>query len=268
MIDPDNVSVKFIFGEGNIIEGSYKLDYIPLNERRNFRCVVQYRLMEPNKQASKASILVRWNETNSLPVIGWDGGDPRFFQNETFDLSQFCTSREHALKVARYLLSIRRRITHVVNFKTLPDRLGLGPGDIIRINTQNFQVNTARMAVARASDGKLLTPTPLDDGEYEVALYDAKQGQVITTTVEIIGNVLQQQEYWGAVFASIVPGRQNLLYQIEEIGIGEDGLVDITASHYPVRAKPTQGQVLQSIVTLDVLDSDPADPLFYYSTDT
>ena len=70
-----------------------------------------------NKLPEEKTAVVRWNEGNSsnYPI-------------ESFDMTDYCCSEAHAVQAAKYLLSIRRRITHTVTFKTTPEGMNLAPG--------------------------------------------------------------------------------------------------------------------------------------------
>ena len=108
-IDPFAVNVQGFFNEHNILEGSYTLNYLDVSERNDFKAVVKYRNMITNLSPTTRTVMVRWND------VAFDKSPM-----EEIDLSSFCTSRDHALMVARFLLSIRRRIDHSVQFKTDP----------------------------------------------------------------------------------------------------------------------------------------------------
>ena len=52
---------------------------------------------------------------------------------ELFDMTQFCTSREQAIKFAKFALRLRQTVDHSIQFETTPDAAhSLKPGDYIR----------------------------------------------------------------------------------------------------------------------------------------
>ena len=52
---------------------------------------------------------------------------------ELFDMTQFCTSREQAIKFAKFALRLRQTVDHSIQFETTPDAAhNLKPGDYIR----------------------------------------------------------------------------------------------------------------------------------------
>ena len=127
------VKVKQLFTSGNILEGSYQLEYLPAEERKAFQAAVRYRAERENQLPEEKNIVVRWNEPNSTesPL-------------EQFDLTQFCTSRDHAELVARFFLSIRKQVTHSIKFATTPFGISLAPGDYIRVFTESSPYSAAK----------------------------------------------------------------------------------------------------------------------------
>ena len=51
-------------------------------------------------------------------------------------MTDYCCSEDHAVMAAKYLLSIRDRVTHTVSFQTTPEGLNLAPGQFIKVMTQ------------------------------------------------------------------------------------------------------------------------------------
>jgi len=52
---------------------------------------------------------------------------------EQFDLSDFCTTENHAIRAAKYLLARRKHVTHSVRFSTSLNASNVTPGDIIDV---------------------------------------------------------------------------------------------------------------------------------------
>ena len=49
-------------------------------------------------------------------------------------MTQFCTSRDHAIAFGKFALRIRKEVDHSVSFETTPDAAhSLSPGDYIRL---------------------------------------------------------------------------------------------------------------------------------------
>ena len=97
--------IKQLFTAGNILEDSYKLEYLAAEERQPFKAVVRYR------KDVKTSCLKNVQSTFDLRV-------KRIYRLRLLILTQFCISSEHAQLVARYFLLLRKLITHTVKFST------------------------------------------------------------------------------------------------------------------------------------------------------
>ena len=138
------MSPAAMFTDGNIFAGSFKLTYLPQSERQDFRANMVYRRSKPNTLVEPRSILVQWD---------WDENNDNDPSNnvttvnqEDFDISSFCTRRSHAFAAARYLLSVRRRVDHVVEFKTNPTGLNLSPGDLFALTPKLRRMKTLATA--------------------------------------------------------------------------------------------------------------------------
>ena len=104
------VPVSALFTEGNIIEGSFEVEYLEADQRRDFIAVMRWRDEQVNKLPQEKTVSLRWNRAGSenAPI-------------ESFDMTDYCCSEDHAVMAAKYLLSIRDRVTHTVSFQTTPE---------------------------------------------------------------------------------------------------------------------------------------------------
>lgn len=234
-INPRNLPIAALFSDGNIIEDSFEIDYLDADERRDFRAIVSYREGYKNAFPTTRTIAVRWNESGSTA-----------YPQETFDLSSFCTHKEHALKVARYMLSIRRHVRYVVRFKTTPYGLNLAPGNYIKVFTKVTPYHATRNGVIRASDGAVLSADSLSDGTYSVLAYRPGSESVQTISITISGGRVTNSDNWGIVFTTSNTSLEQNIYMVEQLTLDEDGLVNVVASHVP-----TSGGA--SVVATDVI---------------
>lgn len=228
-IAPTELSIAGLFTDGNIVDDTFELEYLDKDQRRDFRAIVSYRQTRKNAFPTIRTVAVRWNEAQSST-----------YPQETVDLSLFCTHREQALKVARYLLSIRRRIDHMVRFKTTPYGLQLAPGDYIKVVTQVTPYASARNGVINADNGAILSADPLTDGTYSVFAYAPGGGGVETISITVSGGIVTNSAYWGMVYTYTDEVINQNVYMIEELTLDEDGLVNIAASHCPVEGGASQ----------------------------
>jgi hypothetical protein len=231
------VQVQGIFTDGNIIDGSYQLDYLNAEERRDIKAVVTYRRGPKNSLSQERTVTVKWNEpaADTHP-------------QETFDLTLFCTNREQAILVGQYMLSLRRRVTHMVKFKTTPYGMNLAPGQLIRVDTESSPYSATLNGVVGLS-GELLSATPLADGTYQVLAYKQGSEQVETVSLTVANGEVADPTQRGMLFTRQSPVRERNVYLIEELTLDEDGLVDVSASHFPT------DNALKSTIVADMLST-------------
>jgi hypothetical protein len=218
------VPIKGLFTGGNIIEDSFSVEYINSEERDSIQAVMRYRQGVKNQLPEERTLVVRWNEAGSTD-----------HKIESFDLTQFCTSRDHALLAAKYILSVRRRITHTVRFKTTPQGLSLAPGNFIRVVTQANPYNGANNGVV-ADDGTITSITPLANGNYSIIYYQPPATAVATGTLTVSNGATAQSALFGAVFTVSSGSTQNNVYMVEQLTLDEEGMVEIVASEFPTDA--------------------------------
>ena len=228
------ITPQAMFNDGTIVAGSFKLTFLTQQERQDFRANMLYRLSQENTLPETKSILVQWK---------WDQNDDTDLSNnittvnqEDFDMSSFCTRRSHAFAAARYMLSIRRRVDHIIEFKTTPEGAKVAPGDFIRVQTTSSPYEQSRNGVVLA-DGTIHSPSPMPDGTYRSFVYQGgEEDQVQEVQLEVKDGKAVDPTVYGSLFNSPSVARRFGFYQIESIGIEEDGCVMITASHHPVFA--------------------------------
>ena len=56
---------------------------------------------------------------------------------EKIDLSDYCTSQQHAIDVAKWQCRTRRLVTHTVSFKTVPSEAALDLGAVFKTGHGN-----------------------------------------------------------------------------------------------------------------------------------
>ena len=239
-ISLDPITVEQIFTAGNIIENSLQLQYIDISQRTNMRALVTWRVTVQNDLPYQASALMHWSDFDE---------NERNTTEQSFDLSEFCTNREQALRTARFLLSVRRRITKTVSFKTVPDALGVQPGSYIRVITEASTYNSsANGSITDA--GTLVSITTVEDGDYEALLYNPTTQEVTETTITIEDNEVSDSDHHGSLFTLLGGSTDYSVYQIESLNLEEDGLVSISAVEVPTDESGV------SIVAKDVLTPD------------
>jgi len=113
----------FAFTEEHLLPDGFEIEYIPLSERKPICAQILWRQQPENDIG-----LIR---TSEVRFTGEAANGPF----EQYDLSQFCTSEDHAVKVGAYIIAKRKYITHTLRIKVKPDAFNstLVLGDIVRV---------------------------------------------------------------------------------------------------------------------------------------
>jgi hypothetical protein len=117
------VSWVFTFTEQHIIPGSFEITYTPLADRKPFCATVLWRQQDDLGIPVMRTAEVRYTGTAA------DG------PYEQHDLSGFCSTENHAVKVGAYILSKRKHVTHRLQLGVKPDGYNptLAAGDLVRV---------------------------------------------------------------------------------------------------------------------------------------
>jgi hypothetical protein len=227
------IKIQQLFTSGNIIEDSFSVEYLSTEERKNFQAVMRYRQEQRNQFPEERTLVVRWSDL------------PEAATTETFDMVQYCTSRQHAFTVARYFLSLRRRVTHTIRFRTTPYGLNLAPGDYIRVITQASPYNAANNGVVDSALN-ITSVTPLAEGTYTVAYWNASFDDIKTETMTVANGKAIETKYADAIFTLVDASVASNTYMVEQLTLSEEGMVDIAAVEFPTTS------TFNSLIALDV----------------
>jgi hypothetical protein len=128
---------------------------------------------------------------------------------------------------------VRRRVTHTVSFKTTPYGLNLAPGNYIRVATEASPYHAANNGVI-AADGTVTSSGTITDGSYPIFYYDrissdTKEGEMTVADGRVIEPALHD-----TLFTVKYAAASQGVYQVEQLTLDEDGLVEIVAAEHPV----------------------------------
>jgi len=120
------VTWAFTFTEEHVIPESFDIIYTPLADRKPFCAVMLWRQQDDLGIPVMRTTEVRY--TGTAP-------DGPFEQH---DLSGFCSSENHAVKVGAYILSKRNHVTHRLQLGVKPDAFNpsLAAGDLVRVRLE------------------------------------------------------------------------------------------------------------------------------------
>jgi hypothetical protein len=233
-INTGEIEYDHLFTAGNILEDSYKLEFLRSEERRPFKAVMRYRKETRNQLPEEKVVEVtlkndsRTDDLEALP-------------EEQFDLTQFCTSEDHAVMVAKYFLALRRHVTHTISFSTTVHGLELKAGSYIKVVTASSPYSPARTGTV-SSTGVVTSVEELEGNKtYDITYFksgsdDIQDGQM---TINSDGTV-KESEYHDVIF-SIKDERVNQnIYVVEQLTFSQEGTVDIVASEHPCDDEGTE----------------------------
>ena len=216
------VPIAAIFTEGNIIEDTFECTYIRAEERAEFKAVATYRTARTFELPERLSVIVRYAgpDTGRNPI-------------EEFDMADWCTQEQQAITTCKYMLALRKHVTHAVSFKTSPDGLSLKPGDFIRVLTQSNPFIPTNVGTV-GDKGQVNGVEPLADGTYAISYYVQGQSQDVQTgSLTIQNGVVPDSNFHNIVFSTTDTITESGVYFVERLTLDEDCMVEVVASVFP-----------------------------------
>ena len=197
--------------------------------------------------------MVRWAATDDSSSVN---GQMQFDPIESFDLTSFCTSTVHAEKVAKFFLSIRRRVTHTIEFSTVVDDLILAPGDYIKVVTESNPYSAAKNGTVSGS-GVITSASTIAVGNHPVSYYKSGTDEVVdgTMTVDPDGKV-SNSTFHSSVFTIKSTSSSANVYIVEQLTMNEDNTVQISASEFPCEESTLKSLIAEDVVNGSFTISD------------
>ena len=149
---------------------------------------------------------------------------------EQFQMAEWCTQKDQAVLACKYMLALRKHVTHSVTFKTTPDGLGLAPGDYIKVVTQSNPFTDTRIGTV-STTGAITSVEPIENGTYTVQYY--VPGSETVQEGELVIKDNQSTTLKNVVFSWGNATNDSGMYMVEQLTIGEDMLVEIVATSFP-----------------------------------
>ena len=244
-----SVKIDQLFTSGNILEDSFSVEYLRAEDRRPFTAVVRYRGESENKFPEEKAVIVFKKGSKTA-----DGVDN--LPQEHFDFTQFCTSKDHAVKAARYFLAIRELVTHTIKFSTTVFGLNLKAGSFIKVITESNPYSSANNGTIDGS-GNVTSVTPLGDGQYNVLYFSSDGGtDVKDGTMTVSNGKVAESKFHNSVFTLNNKTVSNNIYIVEQLTFSEEGTVDIVASEHPCEEQGGKDDI--SKLALAIVDSGAA----------
>jgi hypothetical protein len=220
------VSISALFTAGNILEGSYKEEFLDYGDStQDLIATVIYRDTESQdvfpRDSSVQVALRNSNESNAI--------------RQTFDISQFVSNKAQAVLYGKLLCNQRRWLRKGIEFKTFPTNSPISPGAYIFVDIG--LVRWQRRASGKVMQGGELN-SPLSDGvingTYSVLLYQSGSNVVSLNSVVVnkgIAPSLANRAGW--MFVLGVPTNRKRVYRTTEVSMDEEGEVTVKAVEHP-----------------------------------
>jgi len=219
------VKIDQLFTAGNILENTYKLEFLRSEERRPFKAVMRYRQETKNKLPEEKVIQVRLPGQHQKHDID-------LLPQEQFDLTQFCTSESHAIQVAKYFLGIRDLVTHTISFSTTMHGLNLRAGSYIKVVTSSSPYKNANNGTINNA-GAVTSVLDMPDGQYLVSYFKAGSNDVEEGIMQVTNSIVADATFHDSVFSIKDETVTQNVYVVEQLTFSQEGTVDIVASEHP-----------------------------------
>jgi len=222
------VPIRGLFNAGNIVPKSFELEVLDANDRAPIQASVKYR-----EERQRSNLTSRGFFAVEKEVLVREADRPSTDPIEKFDLSDYCTSYEHAVDFACFVIRVRRLVDHTIKFKVLPSGImaKLAPGDYIKVAMDYVYYNEIASGAVLAN-GKVTTTRPdlFTDGTWPVIAWDGSDTDPYDTNITITNGTCATT---GILFALRTIMKRSRTYKIDQLSIDEDAVISIEASHHP-----------------------------------
>ena len=238
---PVEVQVSALFTTGNILEGSYKEEFLNYSAATEdlIASVIYREYTGQEIFAKNKSVEVSLKNASSNAV------------RETFDLSQFVTQREQAVMFGKLLCNQRRHIRKGIEFQTFPSEAIVEPGAFIYVDVGLKEWDKYSSGVVMEG-GVLNAPLMGKQNEgtqsFNFLLYDKDKNNEdrseenrtvslsnvsVATSSGISTASSLASNYVGYMFVMGQAKPSKRVYRVTEVGIEEEGEVSVKAIEYP-----------------------------------
>jgi hypothetical protein len=230
------VVVNALFTAGNVLEGSYKEEFIDYGSAvQDLIASVIYRETESQDVFPRnSSVTVSLNDVDDSTAI-----------LQSFDLSQFVTQREQAILFGKLVCNQRRHIRRGIEFKTFPTDTPISPGAYIYVD---IGLNSwDRISSGLIMEGGALN-APLTDGipdsTYSVLIYKGNEQTQSFENVATSGGIAAAlAPYAGYMFVLGAKSDRKRVFRVVEVQMDEEGEITVKAMEHPC---DTSGSLLLS----------------------
>jgi hypothetical protein len=234
-IDNKGIDIKALFTDGNMRD--IKVTFLTPEERKMFKATVIHRDDKRNSNGiggfpEDVARTYAYNPTN-LPASTFISQAEQL-PEEVFDLSNWCTSESHARLFAAIALSMRKEVDHGIVFQTPPSSVfGLFAGDYIRVITE--VTHTSRFNNGSIDEDGLVISRSTISGSINAYVWSpGSLGGIEEKSFSVDSNGANSAGLKNKLFAQVDTTSEDRVYKVESITYGEDGLIQVAASHVPL----------------------------------
>lgn len=233
-----NVTISALFNQGNILEDSYKEEFLDYGEStQDLIATIVYRDQSNNEPFPRnSSVTIKLKDTQESLA-----------SRQSFDLSNFVTNRNQALNYGMLLVQQRRLIRRAVEFKTFPTEAPVAPGSYIYVHMEENQWNDIHSG-AVMDDGSLNIPFASEgiNGTYDTLIYvpgrDVEKKSISYTNGQ--ASALSVYKGTGALFVLGSQVSAKRVFRVVEVAMEEEGEVSIRAVEHPCEEQGGQARSL------------------------
>lgn len=226
------LQISALFNQGNILEGSYKEDFIDYGDSTQDLIATVIFRNQDRLPSGKINPFPR----NESVTISRKNIDDFFAIRRTFDLSDFVTRRDQAIDYAKLLCNQQRFVRRSVEFQTFPTEAPIEPGSYIYVQVDENEWDDIQsgQVLDNGSINIPLTSTPLN-GKFETLIYvpgePVQRFNVSYTDGQ--STFFEQYKGTGALFVIGSGVRAKRIFRVVGVSIGEEGEVTISAVEHP-----------------------------------
>ena len=231
LITFEPIKHKALFTAGNIEEGTFRLETVPVDDRRAIQVSAKWREERLSLDPASPGLFPVEREVTvrEAAPFGSDS-DP----TESIDLSDYVTNENHAIDVCKFRIRLKRLRDHVVRFTITYHSLkgvcaDLYPGDYIRVAMDSTFFNSFNNGGVLAN-GTVVSSRNLGPGSYDVIAWAGDESEPSRRTLNISDD--GKANLRGFIFTVVTNNVRT--YQITKITPTDDGKFDIEATHSPV----------------------------------
>ena len=220
------IPITALFNQGNILEDSYKEEFI------DYGSSVQDLIASVIYRDTEVDGVFPRNRSVEISRTGITEADAI---RQSFDLSQFVTRRDQAIKYGKLLCNQRRFIRRAIEFSTFPTNSVLSPGAYIYVALGQNTWDQITTGVVEAG-GVLNTPIAgsVANGTYNALLHQPNGAVQSLSGISVSGNTataLSTYEGWLFVLGLSVTNKR--VFRVTEVQMDEEGEVAVRAVEHP-----------------------------------